>query len=96
MRSSAARPQVGLCAKPPVGLPHALLALSNNTCIRDTFQSMRDRFGKLRQRNFYLHHYTEFMEVRLRPKARGSLVSSFVVVGFERLFRLCVCAGFGA
>ena len=44
------------------GVPISLLSLANNTCIRQTFEAMRDRFCKLYKRRVYLHHYTEYME----------------------------------
>ena len=42
--------KVGLCSVPPVGVPHALLCLANNTAITSTFTCMRERFDKLYKR----------------------------------------------
>jgi hypothetical protein len=42
--------KLGLCAQPPVGLPHSLLALSNSCCIADTFEGLLARFNKLYRR----------------------------------------------
>jgi len=49
--------KVGLCSKPPLGHPSSLLCLSNNTCLKKTFQAMVDRFAKLYGRRVYAHHY---------------------------------------
>lgn len=50
--------KTGLCSVPPVGQPYSLLALANNTCIRHTFQDLKDRFMKLYRRKAHIHHYT--------------------------------------
>lgn len=57
--------KTGLCSVPPVGHPYSLLALANNTCIRHTFQDLKDRFMKLYKRKAHVHHYTHIdgMEV---------------------------------
>ena len=57
--------KVGHCAVPPVGHETSLLCLSNNCCIRDTFERMRDRFKRLYARKAHVHHYTEYMESQL-------------------------------
>ncbi|GBF94543.1 tubulin epsilon chain [Raphidocelis subcapitata] len=54
--------KIGLCSQPPVGLPHSLLALSNNCCVTDTLGALQARFGKLYKRRLFLHHYLEYME----------------------------------
>ncbi|GBG58831.1 hypothetical protein CBR_g231 [Chara braunii] len=54
--------KVGLCSKPPVGLPYSLLCLCNNCCVSDTFTNIKDRFSKLFKRGMFLHHYTKYME----------------------------------
>ncbi|RLN73485.1 hypothetical protein BBJ28_00010377 [Nothophytophthora sp. Chile5] len=54
--------KVGLCAVPPVGQRSSLLCLSNNCCIRETFERLHSRFRKLYSRKAHVHHYTEFME----------------------------------
>ena len=61
--------KVGLCNKPPLGAPHSLLSLTNNCCIRSTFDTMSQRFTKLFKRQVYVHHYTQFMD-------RGGLVEA--------------------
>ncbi|XP_077990397.1 tubulin epsilon chain-like [Glandiceps talaboti] len=50
--------KTGLCSVPPVGQPHSLLTLANNTCIRHTFSDLKSRFTKLYKRKAHLHHYT--------------------------------------
>eukprot|EP00939_MAST-03C_sp_MAST-3C-sp1_P004167 g4167.t1 len=54
--------KVGLCGMPPTGAPHSVLALSNNCCIRETFERLRGRFMKLYRARAHLHHYTDYME----------------------------------
>ena len=55
--------KVGLCAKSPVGISESLLCLTNNTGIgQTTFSTMLERFDKLYSRQFYLHHYTEYID----------------------------------
>ncbi|TMW58740.1 hypothetical protein Poli38472_010299 [Pythium oligandrum] len=54
--------KVGLCSVPPVGYNSSLLCLSNNCCIRSTFERMHDRFRRLYTRKAHLHHYTEYMD----------------------------------
>ncbi|XP_072041877.1 tubulin epsilon chain-like [Amphiura filiformis] len=51
--------KTGLCSVPPVGQPYSLLALANNTCIRNTFTDLKDRFYRLYKRKAHMHHYTE-------------------------------------
>jgi tubulin epsilon len=55
--------KIGLCAAPPPGVPASLFSLANSTAVGQTFRDMHARFAKLRSRNFYLHHYTEYLEV---------------------------------
>ncbi|KAF5397213.1 tubulin epsilon chain [Paragonimus heterotremus] len=50
--------KVGHCLVPPIGLPYSLLALSNNTAIRERFSDILERFSKLYKRKAHLHHYT--------------------------------------
>ncbi len=42
--------KLGICSKPPVGVPNALLCLANNCAIAQTFSTMRERFAKLYKR----------------------------------------------
>lgn len=44
--------KLGLCAHPPVGLPYSMLCLSNNCCIRHTFETLLGRFQKLYKRKY--------------------------------------------
>lgn len=50
--------KTGLCSVAPVGYPHSLLTLANNTCIRLTFGEVMTRFNRLYKRKAHLHHYT--------------------------------------
>lgn len=50
--------KTGLCSVPPVGHPYSLLTLANNSCIKDTFQDLKDRFMRLYKRKAHVHHYT--------------------------------------
>lgn len=50
--------KTGLCSVPPVGHPYSLLTIANNSCVRHTFQDLRDRFMKLYKRKAHVHHYT--------------------------------------
>ncbi|KAM5256536.1 tubulin epsilon chain [Ctenodactylus gundi] len=49
--------KTSLCSVPPVGQPHSLLALANNTCVRPTFVDLRERFLRLYRKKAHLHHY---------------------------------------
>jgi len=51
--------KTGLCSVPPFGQQYSLLTLANNTCIKDTFKTIRDRFNLLFKRKAHVHHYTE-------------------------------------
>lgn len=61
--------KVGLCSVPPIGQRQSLLCLSNNCCIRETFERLRDRFRKLYVRKAHVHHYTEYMEAERLSEA---------------------------
>ena len=64
----------GICNSPPIGQTYSMLCLANNTCIKDNFGFMVDKFSKLYKRKvikglqliyiykFYVHHYTQYME----------------------------------
>lgn len=69
--------KTGLCSVAPFGQPYSLLSLSNNTCIKDTFVTIRDRFQLLYKRKAHLHHYTQVdgMESSLFSEAITSLNS---------------------
>ncbi|TYZ57632.1 hypothetical protein PybrP1_003384 [[Pythium] brassicae (nom. inval.)] len=54
--------KVGMCSVPPIGQRQSLLCLSNNCCIRETFERLQRRFQKLYARKAHVHHYAEFME----------------------------------
>ena len=65
--------KIGLCNESPIGMSSSLLCLSNNTCIRQPFESLRARFKKLYTRKANVHHYTEYMDVGEFDKALTSL-----------------------
>ncbi|CAL9691755.1 unnamed protein product [Knipowitschia caucasica] len=69
--------KAALCSVPPVGHAHSLLALTNNTCLQDTFGRLRDRFSKLYRRKAHLHHYlnVEGLEQSTFSEALSSLNS---------------------
>eukprot|EP00112_Aurelia_sp_Birch-Aquarium-sp1_P008025 Seg1877.6 transcript_id=Seg1877.6/GoldUCD/mRNA.D3Y31 product="Tubulin epsilon chain" protein_id=Seg1877.6/GoldUCD/D3Y31 len=50
--------KTGLCSVPPVGHQYSMLTLANNTCVRQPFVDLKDRFLKLYKRKAHLHHYT--------------------------------------
>ncbi|CAH6778232.1 Tube1 [Phodopus roborovskii] len=51
--------KTSLCSVPPVGHPHSLLALANNTCVKPTFVELRERFLRLYKKKAHLHHYLQ-------------------------------------
>lgn len=57
--------KLGICSKPPVGVPNALLCLANNCAISQTFSTMMDRFKKLYKRRVYTHHYEQYMDLAM-------------------------------
>eukprot|EP00967_Tisochrysis_lutea_P133950 scaffold235890_cov33-Tisochrysis_lutea.AAC.3 len=50
--------KIGLCAAPPVGQPHALLALSNNCAVAKIVEQMIARFDMLYRKRAHVHHFT--------------------------------------
>ncbi|OWZ16528.1 Tubulin/FtsZ family protein [Phytophthora megakarya] len=62
--------KVGVCSVPPVGQKSSLLCLSNNSCIRETFERLNTRFHKLYSRKAHMHHYTEFMDAGMLDEAQ--------------------------
>ncbi|XP_066533325.1 tubulin epsilon chain [Hoplias malabaricus] len=69
--------KTGLCAVPPVGHSHSLLALANNTCVKSSFTELRERFTRLYRRKAHLHHYlsVDGMEMEGFSEALSSLSS---------------------
>jgi tubulin epsilon len=53
--------KVGLCSAAALEHPHAVLCLTNNTCIAETFDAMLSRFSKLYSRRAMVHHFSEYM-----------------------------------
>ena len=52
-----------------------MLGLANNTCIKDTFGHIKDRFQRLYKRKAHLHHYTQVdgMDISLFEEAENSI-----------------------
>lgn len=67
--------KTGLCSVPAFGQPYSLLCLANNTCIKDTFTGMKDRFQLLYKRKAHLHHYAQVdhMDMSLFSEALQSI-----------------------
>jgi hypothetical protein len=40
----------GICNHPPIGQPYSMLCLANNSCVRENFSEMVDKFSKLYKR----------------------------------------------
>jgi tubulin epsilon len=66
--------KVGLCDRAPVGVPYSALCLANNCAMQKPLVAMCERFQKLRKRNVYLHHYTEYMDLADIDGAAASIV----------------------
>ncbi|KAG6580075.1 tubulin epsilon chain-like [Phytophthora cinnamomi] len=75
--------KVGVCSVPPVGQKSSLLCLSNNCCIRETFERLHTRFHKLYSRKAHIHHYTEFMDVGMLDEAREN--SRYLIGEYTKL-----------
>jgi tubulin epsilon len=65
--------KIGLCIVPPNGLPYSLLTLANNTCIKETFIELKERFNSLYRRKAHVHHYTDHIELNDFEQARENL-----------------------
>lgn len=75
--------KIGLCSVPPAQQPYSLLNLANNCAIAETFSSMEERFSMLYKRQFYLHHYTEYMEKSGFEEAHEEVRT--LIDGYQRL-----------
>jgi tubulin epsilon len=60
---------------PPFGQSYSLLSLANNTCIKDNFTNISQRFLKLYKRKAHLHHYSEVdgMDMNLFSESLNSI-----------------------
>jgi tubulin epsilon len=69
--------KTGLCSQPAHGQAYSLLSLANNTCIRESFAGMKERFNMLYKRKAHLHHYAHVdgMDMELFPEAASSLTN---------------------
>ncbi|KAI9987400.1 hypothetical protein PInf_023430 [Phytophthora infestans] len=77
--------KVGVCSVPPVGQRLSLLCLSNNCCIRETFERLNTRFHKLYSRKAHVHHYTEFMDAGMLNEAQEN--ARFLIGEYAKLER---------
>ena len=66
--------KVGLCATPPVGLPHSILSLSNSCCMADVLDTLIARFDRLYRRKAHMHHFSQFIDAVHLPRAREVLL----------------------
>jgi tubulin epsilon len=53
----------GICNTPSIYQDYSLLCLANNTCVREKFVKMRDKFNQMYKRKVNTHHYTQFMDI---------------------------------
>ena len=65
--------KLGLCAAPPLGLPQALLALSNSCAMATTLRDACKRFDRLFKRKAHLHHFTQYMDSSQIAHAREAV-----------------------
>jgi len=79
--------KTGLCSVAPVGHQYSMLTLANNTCIRQPFLEVRDRFLKLYKRKAHLHHYTniEGFEQEMFGESLESL--NWLISEYDALFQ---------
>eukprot|EP00802_Teleaulax_amphioxeia_P020469 Tamp_20756.p1 GENE.Tamp_20756~~Tamp_20756.p1 ORF type:complete len:340 (+),score=36.55 Tamp_20756:76-1095(+) len=79
--------KIGLCDVPPADQSKALLCLSNNCCIADTFKQFEQRFEKLYKRKAMVHHYQSFLGAdqtqSVFEEARENLTS--LIADYRRL-----------
>jgi len=69
----------------PVGVAHSLLTLSNNTCIRHTFNDIVVRFNRLYKRKAHLHHYTHVDGMELSDFSNSLESLTGVIKEYETL-----------
>lgn len=77
--------KTGLCAVPPVGHPHSLLTLANNTCITKNFTELKDRFMKLYRRKAHLHHYTQVDGMEMEDFQNSIESVSYLITEYSSL-----------
>lgn len=75
--------KVGLCATPSVGLPHSVLALSNNCCMARVIETHLERFDRLYRRKAHLHHFTQYVDAGVLAQAKETMLE--VRDGYQRL-----------
>lgn len=67
--------KVGLCAVPPVGQQHAVLALFNNCAFGSVLAEHRARFDRLYRRKAHVHHYTQYLDMARFDAARENVTA---------------------
>ena len=72
-RTLSPRAQVGLCATPPLGLPHSILALSNSCCMASVLDTSIGRFDRLYRRKAHVHHFSQYVDPSVLTQAREAL-----------------------
>lgn len=67
--------KTGLCSVAPIKQMYSILSLANSTCIKYTFENLKQRFYKLYSRKAHLHHYlnVDGMEIEQVNEAYESL-----------------------
>ncbi|KAG5183531.1 Tubulin/FtsZ family, GTPase domain-containing protein [Tribonema minus] len=75
--------KVGLCNVPPPGLQRSLLCLSNNCCVAQSFEDLRQQFCKLYTRRAMVHHYTQFVDQSVFDEALESVTA--LIADYEEL-----------
>ncbi|KAG7253039.1 hypothetical protein CRUP_010034, partial [Coryphaenoides rupestris] len=83
--------KTSLCSVPPLGHAHSLLALANNTCVKISFNALRERYTRLYRKKAHLHHYlqVEEMEVSVFSEAAESL--SCLIDAYEEIDHASCC-----
>jgi tubulin epsilon len=67
--------KVGLCAAPPVGLPHAILSLSNSCAMTGVLDTLLSRFDRLYRRKAHVHHFSQYIDASHLATAREALLT---------------------
>ena len=75
--------KIGLCAAPPLGQPHAVLALANNCATADVLRDLLERFQRPYRRKAHVHHFTRYTEEARFEEAREAIET--VADAYERM-----------
>ncbi len=49
--------KIGLCSQPDINTKNSLLCLSNNTCVKEIFINILDKFHSLYKKEVYIYIY---------------------------------------